>query len=166
MQGLGLFPQGQCEIPTGAHCLMGVTLGRKHLRSFKNTQLSGYLTNLSFYFLTTRSWFLGAGSCRFHSPLLSALCVLSVLFSFSSLEQSLWGPKDRANPQVSGCTVNLLLKEKWDSYFSCLWQQLGMGRNSVYLNKNRRCITYLSFAGQLFSDHATPWQVSENLLFF
>ena len=166
MQGLGLFPQGQYEIPTGAHCLMGVTLGRKHLRSFKNTQLSGYLTNLSFYFLTARSWFLGAGPCRFHSPL-SPLLFAYFLFCFLFLLwSSLWGPKDRTNPQVSGCTVNLLLKEKRDSYFSCLWQQLGMGRNSVYLNKNRRCITCLSFAGQLFSDHATLWQVSENLLFF
>ena len=82
MQGLGLFLQGQYEIPTGARRLMGVTPRRKHLGSFANTQLSGNLTNVSLYLLTAPSWFVQISFC-------SVLCVLSVLFSFSSLEQSL-----------------------------------------------------------------------------
>ena len=76
-----------------------------------------------------------------------------------------WHDQNHTNPQVSGCTSQSSAERKMDSYFSFLWQQLGVGRSSVYLNKTRRCITYLSFAGQLFSDHATPGQVSEDLLF-
>lgn len=106
VQGLGLFLQGRYEIPTGARRLMGVTPRRKHLGSFANTQLSGNLTNVSLYLLTVPSWFVQISLC-------SSLCVLSVLFSLSFLEKSLWGPEDHTNTQVSGCTANLLLKEKW-----------------------------------------------------
>ena len=157
-EGTGAVSSGSVWDPNRSTLSYGSHPGEETLKIFQEHSTFWVLINVSLYLLTTPSWFLQISLC-------SALCVLSVLFSFSSLEQSLWGPKDHTNPQVSGCTVNLLLKEKWVLISLVSGNNWGVGRNSVYLNKNRTCITYLSFAGQLFSDHATPWQVSENFYF-
>lgn len=76
MQGLGLFLQGQYEIPTGARRLMGVTPRRKHLGSFANTQLSGNLTNVSL--LSPDSTEL----VRADFTLLISLCTFYIVFFF------------------------------------------------------------------------------------
>ena len=103
MQGPRVLPQGWEEIPEGALGLLWVPRRRTHLGSLANTQLSG-----------------GRDECFVISPsrflqisLRSALCC----FLFSSSEQRLWGPRDHSHTQVRGCTVTLLLKEKWILFF-------------------------------------------------
>lgn len=105
----GSFPQGQYEILTGAHCLMGVTLGRKHLRSFKNTQVSGY-----WQMFHCISWPHGAGSCRFHSAQL--LCTFCFVFFFLLWSRDMWGPKNHTNSSSQWMHKSIFwLKEKWFS---------------------------------------------------